>query len=231
MSKQYWKMKHLANMQLYQTHNKETTSNSKHKNKHKTRKTHKHNIANHPKPNMQKQTKNTFLHVQTKSTIFRKLSFLCNLHPFLCKSCAVLNFRKHDKNSVFSKALGQKSRRTKDPRIFRIFVPNSAPNFASNFPRFFWGVFVLRFVGNGDQKKFTKNPRHFSMQNPQANSKTKSTKVFWRAGKVTKHSFCGSQIVNRLLETPSKNTLFVKKGDFGVVLGIANGGSRKGVFK
>ena len=43
---------------------------------------------------------------------------------------------------------------------------------------------MLPFVGNGDQKKFTKNPRHLSMQNSQANSKKKSTKVFWRAGKV-----------------------------------------------
>ena len=43
---------------------------------------------------------------------------------------------------------------------------------------------MLRFVGDGDQKKFTKNPHRFSMQNPQANSKKKSTKVFWRAGKV-----------------------------------------------
>ena len=32
---------------------------------------------------------------------------------------------------------------------------------------------MLRFVGDGDQKKITKNPRRFSMQN------------FWRAGKVT----------------------------------------------
>ena len=32
---------------------------------------------------------------------------------------------------------------------------------------------MLRFVGNGDQKKFTKNPGHFSMQNSQANTKKK----------------------------------------------------------
>ena len=29
---------------------------------------------------------------------------------------------------------------------------------------------MLRFMGDGDQKKFTKNPRHFSMQNSQASS-------------------------------------------------------------
>ena len=43
---------------------------------------------------------------------------------------------------------------------------------------------MLHFVGDGDQKKFTKNPRLFSMQNSQANSKKKSTKIFWRAVKV-----------------------------------------------
>ena len=43
---------------------------------------------------------------------------------------------------------------------------------------------MLRFVGNGDQKNFTKNPRHFSMQNSQVDSKKNSTKVCWRVGKV-----------------------------------------------
>ena len=82
--------------------------------------------------------------------------------------------------------LGQESRRTKVSRIFWIFVPNFAPNFAPNFPRIFRGLFVLRFVGDEDQKKFSKNPRHFSMQNSQANTKKTFTKFFWRAGKVTK---------------------------------------------
>ena len=44
---------------------------------------------------------------------------------------------------------------------------------------------MLRFMGDGDQKKFTKNPRHFSMQNSQANTKKIFKKFFWRAGKVT----------------------------------------------
>ena len=81
--------------------------------------------------------------------------------------------------------LGQESRRTKISRIFRIFLPNFAPNFAPNFLRIFRGLFVLRFVGDGDQKKFTKNPRRFSMQNSQANTKKIFTKFFWRAGKIT----------------------------------------------
>ena len=45
---------------------------------------------------------------------------------------------------------------------------------------------MLRFVGDGDQKNFNKNPRHFSMQNPQANTKKIFTKFFWRVGKVIK---------------------------------------------
>ena len=73
--------------------------------------------------------------------------------------------------------LGQESCRTKVSRIFRYFVPNFAPNFAPNFPRIFPGLFALRFVGDGDQKKFTKNPRHFSMQNSQANPKKKIHKI------------------------------------------------------
>ena len=91
---------------------------------------------------------------------------------------------------IYPILLGQKSCRTKVARIFWIFVPNFAPNFAPNFPRIFRGLFVLRFVGDGDQKKFTKNPRHFSMQNSQANTKKIFIKFFWRAGRVT---FWGGQ--------------------------------------
>ena len=57
-------------------------------------------------------------------------------------------------------------------------------NFGVNFPRIFRGFFVLRFAGNGDQKKITKNPRHFSMQNSQANTEKIFTEVVWRVGKV-----------------------------------------------
>ena len=102
------------------------------------------------------------------------------------KCLAPLRPLKNISPALFNKfkVLGQESRRTKVPRIFRIFVPNFALNFAPNFPRNFRGLFVLRFVGDGDQKKFTKNPRHFSMQNSQANTKKIFTKFFWRAGKV-----------------------------------------------
>ena len=67
---------------------------------------------------------------------------------------------------IASKSLGQKSCRTKVSRIFRIFVPNFAPIFAPNFPRNVWGAFVLRFVGDGDQKKFTKIPAIFQCKIP-----------------------------------------------------------------
>ena len=101
------------------------------------------------------------------------------------KSACSLGIRLKPVNLINHQYLGQESCRTKVSRIFRIFVPNFAPNFAPNFPRIFRGLSVLRFVGDGDQKKFTKNPRHFSMQNSQANTQKIFTKFFWRAGKVT----------------------------------------------
>ena len=73
--------------------------------------------------------------------------------------------------------LGQKSCRTKVSRIFRIFVPNVAPNFAPNFPRIFRGLFVLRFVGDGDQKNSQKNPRHFQYNIPRQTRKKKIHKI------------------------------------------------------
>ena len=73
---------------------------------------------------------------------------------------------------VLSSFLGQKSCRTKVSRIFRIFVPNFAPNFAPNFPRIFRGLFVLRFVGGGDQKKIhQKSPAIFQCKIPRQTRK------------------------------------------------------------
>ena len=51
---------------------------------------------------------------------------------------------------------------------------------------------MLPFMGDGDQKKFTKNPRHFSTQNSQANTKKLFTKFFWRADKVRNLQFRGA---------------------------------------
>ena len=48
------------------------------------------------------------------------------------------------------------------------------PECSLNFSK----IFMLCCLGNGDHKKFTENPRHFSMPNPQANAKKKLTKVF-----------------------------------------------------
>ena len=121
------------------------------------------------------------------------------------------------------KALGQKSCRTKVSQIFRIFVPNFAPNFAPNFSRIFRRVFVLRFVGDGEQKKFTKNPRHFSMQNSQANTKKIFTEFFWRAGKVTKQA----KSYNKKKRKGAK-TIGVLLVDWSAANGdLRDGGSRK----
>ena len=79
--------------------------------------------------------------------------------------------------SAESTAIARK--RKENPEIltkFRIFVPNFAPNFSRSFLRIFRGVFVLRFVGDGDQKKNSpkipaifqwKIPRQFRRKNPQ----------------------------------------------------------------
>ena len=88
-----------------------------------------------------------------------------------CQACFQVPCRLRSQTMSFCVGLGQKICRTKASRIFRIFVPNFAPNFAPNFPRIFRGLFVLRFVGDRDQKKFTQNPCHFSMPNFQANTK------------------------------------------------------------
>ena len=109
--------------------------------------------------------------------------------------------------------LGQKSCRTKVPRIFRIFVPDFLPNFPPNFPRIFQGFLVLRFVGNGDQKKFTKNPRHFSMQNSQAKTEKIFTKCFWRAGNVRFSKGGGGKTEGGgVFRTAMRGTMFVCNG-------------------
>ena len=47
---------------------------------------------------------------------------------------------------------------------------------------------MLCFVGDGDQKKFTKNPRHFSMQNSQANTKNSIHKILLESRQSKKRS-------------------------------------------
>ena len=80
--------------------------------------------------------------------------------------------------------LGQRSCRTKVSRSFRIFLPQFCPEFCSEISPNFSRTFRASFRGKRRPEKFTKNPRHFSMQNSQANTKKIFTKSFWRAGKV-----------------------------------------------
>ena len=48
---------------------------------------------------------------------------------------------------------------------FSNFRPEFCPEFCSEFyPNFFLRSFRASFMGNGNQKKFTKNPHHLSMQ-------------------------------------------------------------------
>ena len=75
--------------------------------------------------------------------------------------------------------LGQKSCRTKVSRLFRIFVPDFALKFAPNFPPIFSRIFRALYRGKRRRKrknkKIFKNPRHFSRQNSQANTKQKNS--------------------------------------------------------
>ena len=89
----------------------------------------------------------------------------------LCKVCENF-FARHIAHLVRSEKLQNES------------SPNFS-NFAPTFPQLFKGFFVLRFVGNGDQKEITKNPRRFSMQYSQANIQKNIHNIFWRAGVVT----------------------------------------------
>ena len=61
---------------------------------------------------------------------------------------------------------------------------NFSPEFCSEFPRIFVGSLRTSFRGKRRPEKNHQKSRHFSMQNSQLNSKKKSTKAFWRAGKV-----------------------------------------------
>ena len=67
---------------------------------------------------------------------------------------------------------------------FSNFRPEFCPEFCSEFCPNFSRTFRASFRGRWRPEKFTKNPRHFSMQNSQANTKKLFTKVFWRARKV-----------------------------------------------
>ena len=54
----------------------------------------------------------------------------------------------------------------KSSPIFSYFRPEFRPEFCFEFSLSFWGVFVHRLVGNGDQKKITKIPAIFQCEIP-----------------------------------------------------------------
>ena len=120
----------------------------------------------------------------------------CDMRSFPCDTGSMAIF------------LSQKSCRTKVPQMFSNFRPEFCPEFCSEFFPNFSRSFLLRFVGDGDRKKFTKNPRLFSTQNPQANSKRKSTKVFWGASKVT---FSGISLKIAIFIVPRGNNRMSRK--------------------
>ena len=90
---------------------------------------------------------------------------------------------------------------------------------------------MLRFVGDGyhKNKKITQNPRHFSMQNSQANTKKIFTKFFWRAGKVALDGTSDEEyfrsvyvrLCRRAFGAPSKGTPKLQMGRREMNLNIA----------
>ena len=79
---------------------------------------------------------------------------------------------------------GQSSCRTKSSPNYSNFHAEICPECCSEFsPKVFE---EFSFFVSWETETFTENPRHFSMQNFQANSKKKSTKVFLRTGKLRK---------------------------------------------
>ena len=82
------------------------------------------------------------------------------------------NRRTSPRKCLLCVSLGQKSCRTKVPRIFRISVPRILPRILLRiFPEFFEDFSCLRFVGDGDQKKFTKIPAIFQCKIPRRTRK------------------------------------------------------------
>ena len=76
--------------------------------------------------------------------------------------------------------LGQRSGRTKVPRIFRIFLPNFALRI---FPEFFEEFSCFVSQETKTRKNLPKIPA-LSMQNSQATTKKLFANFFWRAGEV-----------------------------------------------
>ena len=90
-----------------------------------------------------------------------------------------------DGGAIVSKTLGQKSCRTKVTRSFWIFVPILPRILLRIFPEFLEEISCFVFLGKRRPEKINQKSLPFFNANSQANSKKKSTKVCWRAGKVT----------------------------------------------
>ena len=119
------------------------------------------------------------------ATLFVRKSF--SLGPMVLHAFLLTKKGSHGskyRGRSLKNTLGQKSCRTKFPRIFWIFVPNFARILLRIFLEFS-RIFRASIRGKPRPEKITENPRHFSMQNSQPNTKKIFTKCFWRAGKVT----------------------------------------------
>ena len=84
--------------------------------------------------------------------------------------------------------LDQKNWRTKVPRIFRIFVPNFAPNLLRIFPE----LFVLRFVGNAETRKNHQEPPPFFNAKFPGKFEERIHKSFLESGQSKKGGSCES---------------------------------------
>ena len=101
-----------------------------------------------------------------------------------------------DLSSSFSYLLRSEKLQNESSPNFSIFSPGFCPEFCSEFSPNFSRIFRASFRGKRRPEKFTRNPRHLSMQNSQANTRKIFTKFFWRAGKVilvasdSKQNYC-----------------------------------------
>ena len=95
--------------------------------------------------------------------------------------------RGRSRATLLQNNLVRKVAERKFPGFFFDFSSRILPRiFLRIFPEFFEDFSCFVSWETETRKKFTKNPRHFSMQNSQANTKKTFTKCFWRAGKVAK---------------------------------------------
>ena len=116
---------------------------------------------------------------QAKKPSKGRSPWACNPRPLFCQLHLgfFLGFwhpkiaQKYPKLPRMPEILGQKSCRTKVPRIFRIFVPNFAPGFAPNFPRIFeefsWETETRKNSPKSPGIFQCKIPRQVRRKNPQ----------------------------------------------------------------